>query len=113
MIKTFGLQGACASAAVSMAVSTVATHRLSQRYFPVAYDYKRLGWLAGLTGVFYLAGLLTELLPPGFGVVARFILLASFVPLLLASPVFERHEITAARALLSERWATLRIRRTA
>jgi O-antigen/teichoic acid export membrane protein len=113
MIKAFGLQGACAWAVVSMAISTVTTHRLSQRYFPVAYDYRRLGWLAGLTCVFYLAGLSTQLLPPGFGVVARLVLLSSFVPLLLASPVFERREVSAGLGLLSRRWTTLRIGRTA
>jgi len=56
LIKAFGLAGACHWAWISMVVLIVVTNRISQRYFPVHYEYRRLAWLAGLSFAFYLVG---------------------------------------------------------
>jgi O-antigen/teichoic acid export membrane protein len=56
LIKLFGLQGACCLVLVDALVSAVLTHRISQRYFSVQYDWRRLTVLCVLFAVFLLAG---------------------------------------------------------
>lgn len=108
LIKAFGLAGACAAILLAAAVSMVVTHRLSQRYFPVHYDYRRLGWLAGLTATFWAVSLPLAGLPLGAALPAKLLLVCLFVAVLLASPVFEAEEVARGRAVLRRRWTALR-----
>lgn len=64
LIVTWGLMGACLAVLVVRLVSITATNRISQRYFPVRYDYRRLGGIVALTVAFGLAGYPLEHLGP-------------------------------------------------
>lgn len=108
LIKAFGLAGACgASILVSLAIMIV-THRASQRYFPVHYEYRRLGWLCGITAAFYSASLPLDQLQFGTAVAAKLLLGCAFVGVLLSSPVFEAEEVARGRSVLRKGWAALR-----
>lgn len=56
LIVAWGLMGACVALLVVKLVSFTATNRISQRYFPVRYDYRRLAAIVGLTVAFGVAG---------------------------------------------------------
>jgi hypothetical protein len=98
MTNAFGLTGACLSVLLTAIVSCAATHRISQRYFEVRYEYRRLGWLAALTAAFYVTPWPMELLPQGVAAVAKVLLLGAFVLTIQGSPVFERGELTRGSA---------------
>lgn len=108
LISAFGLAGACVTPLLVATTTIVQTHRFSQRYFPVVYEYRRLGWLGLLTLAFYLLGLPLARLPPAGSVGGKGLLLALFVATLLRSPVFDRDELRLGRAFLHARWTSLR-----
>jgi O-antigen/teichoic acid export membrane protein len=104
LIKYGGLRGASLSPLLVAVVVMVLTHRLSGRYFPVRYEYRRLAWLVGLTGVFFACGLPLAGLALGASLAVKTALLAAFVGVLLASPVFEREELSKGRDFLRKRF---------
>ena len=63
-IYFLGLQGACAAALVDGVLTVFLTHRASQRYFSVQYDYKRLGGLIALASLFYVLSVPLHMLSP-------------------------------------------------
>jgi O-antigen/teichoic acid export membrane protein len=103
LIKGFGLAGACAAPLLITVVAMVQTHLLSQRYFVVHYEYGRLAWVAGLTLLFFAAGLPVAALPLVAGIAAKLVLLTAFVGALLLSPAVERDELRRAWAFLQRR----------
>lgn len=105
MIKYFGLQGACALQLVDAFVGATVTHRLSQRYFAVHYDYARLGVLVALGLAFFAAG---NFVPAGWvGVTAKVGLMGLFTLAVLQTQLGS-DEKQGLRAQLSARWQTLR-----
>jgi O-antigen/teichoic acid export membrane protein len=104
LLWRFGLQGACLAAFLSSALGVVLTHRISQRYFPVAYDYRRLGVLAAIALGFYLLSLPLAWAPWAFAVSTKFALLILFVWMLLNSSAFDDDE----RERLGHAWRVLR-----
>lgn len=113
MTRTLGLTGACLALLATAAVSTLATHAISQRYFRVRYDWASLAWIGGLAGGFYLLGVATQSLSFAGSVGARVLLLGLFVVALLASPAFERHEVRGGLAFARRRVTALRMGRVA
>ncbi|MBI4997773.1 MAG: polysaccharide biosynthesis protein [Rhodocyclales bacterium] len=97
LIRLFGVTGACLSLAVIAAIGMGLTHRASQRYFPVHYEYRRLFWILGTLVLFYVASLPLGNLPLVASVGAKLLLLTGFVLVLLRSPAFSSDEISYAR----------------
>ena len=96
-----GLQGACLAAFLSAVLGVTLTHRISQRYFPVAYEYGRLGTLGVIALGFYGASLPLASLPWHVAVPGKCVLLGLFVWALLRSPAFNDDE----RAWVGQAWA--------
>ena len=90
----FGLQGACLAAFLSAVLGVILTHRISQRYFPVAYEYRRLGAMAAIAIGFYGLSLPLASLPWNVAVPSKCALLGLFVWALLRSPAFDTDERT-------------------
>lgn len=80
LIWAFGLTGACAAALVTTAVGIVAYHRVSQRYFPVKYEWPQLGAIAALAVGFHAAGVLVT----GHGLVTEIVAKSALLALFLA-----------------------------
>lgn len=108
LIKLFGLAGACAAPVLISVVAMLQTHHLSQRYFVVHYEYRRLAWIAGLTLLFFAAALPLAALPLLPAIAAKLALLAGFLLAVLASPAVERDELLRARAFVEQRWSARR-----
>lgn len=89
-----GLQGACLAAFLSAVLGLILTHRVSQRYFPVAYDYRRLGVMSAIALGFYAASLPLAWVPWVIAVPSKFVLLGLFLWVLLKSSAFEPDEQT-------------------
>lgn len=92
LILWLGLQGACLSALLDSVVAAVMTHRISQRYFLVKYDNRRLAVLALLVVGFYGLALPMASWSPWvefFGKLGLFVL---FLAVLLRSPVLDATE---------------------
>ncbi|MFZ2650128.1 MAG: oligosaccharide flippase family protein [Burkholderiaceae bacterium] len=100
LLWKFGLQGACLAAFLSSVLGVVLTHRISQRYFYVAYEYRRLGVMTAIALGFYAASLALAWLPLAYGVAAKLALLGLFVWMLLNSSAFDAQE----RAWVRQAW---------
>jgi hypothetical protein len=100
LIDWFGLQGACADALLASAVNLLLTHLVAQRWFPVRYEYGRLASILGLAALCYLVSLAFEGLPWSLAVVAKAMLLLTFVATSLASPIFDKQETAYLVSLL-------------
>lgn len=97
LIRLFGVTGACLSLAVTSAVGMGLTHRASQRYFRVHYEYRRLFWILGTLVLFYVASLPLYNLSLALSVGAKLLLLMGFVLVMLRSPAFSRDEVSYGR----------------
>lgn len=105
MTWAFGIQGTCASTVIDAAIGAWMTHRASQRYFPVRYEFGRIAWLIGITVAF---GAIPYLLSPmAFlaEVAAKTALLIAYLVIVAHSPALrgdERLQLGAiARRLVS------------
>lgn len=98
LIKYFGVIGACVTMAVSSAIAMLLTHRISQRYFEVLYDYRRLFWIFGLLVLFYVVSLPLEHFPLITAVAVKLLLLVGFMTTMLHSPAFSVDEVSYGTA---------------
>jgi len=84
-------------------VSVVMTDRISQRFFPVHYEWRKLGTLLALVVAVAVAGQLADQLPLLWSLPLRFVLGAAFLVGIVATRVIEPAELAAARAKLMQR----------
>lgn len=103
LILVFGIMGACVSLALNSAIGMVLTHRASQRYFRVTYEYLSLLWLCGISIAFYVASLPLNGMGLAISVGGKLFLLGLFVVAVVRSPVFSPEELSFARALIMRR----------
>ena len=99
----FGLQGACLAALLSAVIGVVLTHRISQRYFAVAYEYRRFGVMGAVTLGFYAASLPMAWVPWSIALPCKLLLLGLFVWGLLNSAAFDPSE----RAWVKQAWSAV------
>jgi O-antigen/teichoic acid export membrane protein len=92
LISAFGLLGACAAVLLAAAVNLVLTDRIAQRFFPVRYEYRRLGGIFLLSLVFYAASIPASQLPWALGILVKLALLAGFAAAVLGSRIFDSEE---------------------
>lgn len=79
LIRWWGLTGACFAQVLTAAVTLAVTDHISQRYFRVRYQYRRMLIIAAVTGCFYLASLPLGLLSAPAAFAAKVALYAVFV----------------------------------
>lgn len=103
LITYIGLLGACLSLVVTEAVVMTLTHRVSQKYFFVKYDYKSMIMVLTLAIVLYFIvnsigdyGLL-------YSIAIKFIAYIVFVFILLRLPVLNRDEKLQIKTFISQK----------
>ncbi|MCP5327357.1 MAG: lipopolysaccharide biosynthesis protein [Sinobacteraceae bacterium] len=103
-IAGFELAGICALALLDAVLGLVLTHRMSQRYFAVQYDLRRLGLLGLLAMVFYGASLPAAMLTDSVAIVVKVALICLFLLAIHSTGVLTAPE----RKWIRERWRRLR-----
>lgn len=104
VIAGFGLAGICALALLDAVLSLVLTHRASQHYFTVQYDFRRLGLLSVLVMVFFGASLPTAMLTDSIAILVKIALICLFLFAVHSTGVLTAPE----RQWIRERWKQLR-----
>jgi O-antigen/teichoic acid export membrane protein len=99
----FGLQGACLAAFLSSVLGVALTHRVSQRYFPVKYEYRRLVILFAILVAFYAASIPLAWVPWSIALPCKIVLMLFFGWTMLRSPAFDPDE----RAWVGQKLGTL------
>lgn len=92
LVMWLGLQGACLVALIDAVLAAVLTHRVSQRYFFVRYEYRRLGLLSLLTLAFGAAALPFGQLPVGLFLAVKIALWLVFIAAVVKSRVLDAAE---------------------
>lgn len=98
MIEWLGLAGACLAQVLTAAVVLAVTNRISQRYFRVHYDYRRLLAIAAVTVAFYLFSLPLAGLSGFAGFGAKALLYAAFLLALFFSGALLAGERSALKS---------------
>ncbi|TXH57827.1 MAG: hypothetical protein E6Q93_11480 [Burkholderiaceae bacterium] len=106
LMVAFGVVGACVAVVLHALVGAWLTHRASQKYFPVVYDWTKLMLLCGFTVLAYGLSLPLEYLGHGTAFVGKLLILAAFVVVVARSRVLTPQE----RAMLVDRLSMLRER---
>ena len=100
LISAFGLTGACGAVLLAATVNLALTDRIAQRFFPVAYEFKRLVGILGLGLLFYLAALPAAYLPWPLEFTSKVILLVCYGAALLGSSIFDADETAYLKRFL-------------
>jgi O-antigen/teichoic acid export membrane protein len=100
LIAWLGLVGACLAQVLTAGVVLVVTNRISQRYFRVSYDYRRLLVIAAVTVVFYLLSLPLVNQPVYVEFPAKAMLYVVFVLAMIFSSALHTDERTWLRSAL-------------
>lgn len=100
MIKWLGLVGACLAQVLTAAVVLVVTNHISQAYFRVRYDYRRLVMIAAVTGIFYLLSILLEGQQIFVAFFAKILLYVTFIVALFFSGALHATETAWLRSAL-------------
>lgn len=107
-IQWLGLWGACLALVLRELVVLVATNRISQRFFKVRYDYRRMAIIAMVAVLFYLAAVPLTGLPLHVAIPAKACLFIVFLAVMLHSGAFQRQEILWVRAQTVGLWKRIR-----
>ena len=110
MIKWMGLVGACLAQVLTASVVLTVTNRISQRYFRVRYDYRRLLVIAGITVFFYLISLPLANHPIHVDFPAKVLLYIAFVLTLFFSGALLTEERFWLRSVLKRIFLRHRIK---
>lgn len=98
LIPSYGGMGAAVSTVVSYLVLTVVVYLVSQRLYPIHYEWRRLIKVAGISGFVYAASWFLPSVATGITLGAKLILLLIFPLLLYILGVFNPSELERARA---------------
>jgi O-antigen/teichoic acid export membrane protein len=110
LVPKLGGKGAAIALVTSSAVQLVIFGSLSQRFFPIRYDLRRIGTAVVVGGVIFAVGQLIPG-PATVSVGLDLVLIATVPVLLLATGFFTRPEIDAVRRALREARGSLGFRR--
>lgn len=108
LIQWLGLWGACLALVLRELVVLIATNRISQRYFRVRYDYRRMVIIAIVPVLFYFASLPLTGLSLLVAIPAKACLFVFFLGAMLYSGAFHRHEIIWVKAQATGLWKRFR-----
>jgi len=104
LIWAFDILGACLTVLGVAVVSVVLTDRISQRYFPVRYEARKLATLLAMVVAIGIAGQFADALPLLWSLPLRFVLGAAFLVGIVATRVIEPAELALARTRLLQRF---------
>jgi O-antigen/teichoic acid export membrane protein len=104
LIWAFDILGACLTVLGVAVVSVVLTDRISQRYFPVRYEARKLATLLAMVVAIGIAGQFADALPLLWSLPLRFVLGAAFLVGIVAARVIEPAELALARTRLLQRF---------
>jgi len=104
LIWAFGILGACWTVLGVAIVSVLMTDRISQRYFKVRYEGRKLAALLVLVVAVAIAGQFADRLPLLWSLPLRFVLGAIFLAGIVMTRVIEPAELAMARAKLQQRF---------
>ena len=105
-IPRFGIMGAAWANAAAYALQAAVAYRLSQRFYPVRYEYGRLARASGAALIGYAAARLVPPMPPVAGLIVRGVTVAAVAAgLLWTSGFFNAEEMRALNALRRRRRA--------
>jgi len=107
LIRPWGIMGAAASTVISYLLLVVLVFWVSQRLYPIAYEWGRLFRLALVAALIYLASLLVPNSPTWLAVLLKLFLLLLFPLVLLAIRFFAPEELARGRQLVSTGWQKL------
>jgi O-antigen/teichoic acid export membrane protein len=107
LIAWLGILGACIAAVITAGATLSLTHRYSQRYFPVRYDYARLTVILASAVLLFAATLPLEGLPGWAMMPIKALLVLLYLPLLAALKAIDPAEISRARETAATRWRAL------
>lgn len=102
LIQWAGLIGACIALVLTATIILIVTNRISQRYFSVRYEYRRLCMIAAITIFFYLLSLPFIHQPLYWGVPLKLSLYLIFVILLINSKLLDPEEIAWLKSAFSK-----------
>ena len=103
LVPRYGAMAAAYSTLVAYAILLVLTFRSAARIHPFPYEYRRLGLVAGLALVLFLAGRFLPFPSPQLAVVGRVLLWLAFPFGLLGLGLFDRAELAGLSGLMSGR----------
>lgn len=104
-IPLFGLQGAALAQLATAAVLVVLNNRISQRFFPVVYEWRRLSRAALVAVVAYLLAWLLTTRYPSLAMAVKALLYLGFLLTLLPLGSVTRAEFAQLRRLVGVRGA--------
>jgi O-antigen/teichoic acid export membrane protein len=103
LVPRYGSIAAAWSTAAAYAVLLIITWWNAQRLHPFPYEYRRLGWMAGLALALFLAGQLHPFPSPALEVTGRVLLWLAFPFGLIALRLLDRAELAALTGLIRGR----------
>lgn len=101
LIKWLGLIGACLAQVLTASVTLAVTNRISQRYFRVRYDYRRLVIIAAVTVFFYLLSVALANQQVAMEFFAKILLYAAFMAVMYFSGALHSTEMDWLRSRLT------------
>jgi O-antigen/teichoic acid export membrane protein len=100
LIGALSITGVCIALIVSAAVELVATDYLSQKIFPVRYQWRRIALGAALAFTFYLAAWPINTLAMVWSIPLKSVLWVGFLVALLLSPMLQKDEVQEIKRTL-------------
>lgn len=104
LIQWLGLIGACVALVVTAAVVFIVTNRISQRYFPVHYQYRRLFVILMVTILFFLLSWPFTHQPLYWNIPLKLGLYMVFLIVLIYSGSLDQKEIAWLHSALSKKF---------
>jgi O-antigen/teichoic acid export membrane protein len=104
LIWVWGIWGACLTVLAVAVAGIVLTDRISQRYFAVQYEKRKLATLFALALAVCAGGYVLDLMNTPWAVPAKLGLTLAFVAALIFTRVVEPHEAELCRAWLARRF---------
>jgi O-antigen/teichoic acid export membrane protein len=104
LIQVVGLAGACLAQVVRAVVVLWATNRISQRYFSVRYDLRRIGGVLAIAVVFFALSVPFREMPPMPGIAIKMAMYMGFLVCLYFSGVLDASERNRLRSIVVRCW---------
>lgn len=103
LINWMGVNGACLAVLLTSLTELYQTNRISQRFFRVEYEHRRILTIILLAVGFYALALPLAGMPLLISVPAKLALMLVFILALLKSPAFDKDEIIYARTFVRQK----------
>lgn len=104
LIPRFNIMGAAIATALSYGVMAVSMYSVSQKFYAVAYEWKKIFAILVATGVFYVLANMFALEPlRWYNILVKFLLIVAFLGCLVVTKVLPRSGYELFRRILSDK----------